>query len=1671
MTYYELAERSAQIANDRLHEQGINSHISADWIYAQWRYESSDFTSKMNTENNNPGGLTQVEPNGEENRMTNSNLYAKVFDTPEDYAEYFGAYLARYAENGIGDADSVDTYLYALQNGGYFTPSDNDDDKYYRGVHSKLGDAYSPITVLGGLPADRQFHSRYGHQYIPDAPEPFEERDPISRFADSAADALLDSGVTASLRYLWSWINPEVRGSISIPGFDKLYSPSDEEIDYVKKLLPNDTTAQNFVLTNAHSQDHMYMLAAMKKQDYDRALRLAKDEQMQGWNVAGLTGSFVGGFLDPVNMVLMASGIGDAALVAKGAGAVGKAALGKALPGITPETAKTLLVAKLGTNADKLSMFASTTAAKMAARAVTGAALMGADRAVAHSYGGFDANYVAYMSQAAVLANAFDAMRLVKKAIPKSKTLQKIYGHLHASETNLIQSTFELKPVDTVKYTVRADLHNLSTDEVMHTMPKDNIDDAIDRLDTKQKIKVTGKVEDTDVPKLKETEQQRLMPAEAMKKRLGLTDEELVELGLKDIDTDMFYSGRIKETRKIPDSEATNFIETFNFRRTNFVLSAAQASEYALKHGIKIDNSTVSFIIPGTKNGVIIGDRIVSKKQLQRHINDLRTRSTPISNVIPKVRQDKWLNDSAINTEGATNLFDLLEGKKWELTDPTVQAVISEARKGISLLRGRKAGKPPTDEKILQWVKMSAKAEKDQNTPIHVSTDGTAYIFDTKFDKDSPVNWNTEMVWTNEQALVDKQMQGTLPNWIPKAVGKHLEAGGIFKTIYGVLGSSKLQAIRTLNDKLFLATRGRAGNSNDTVCAERSKQYLLNRVSPKLNGYYDARNEWLKKNKAYKFQGQMRHEFDRQVMVAYNAKYALNTKGENFVEAMQDPDVLKAAKVIKDIRDECLAIMQEDAAAHGGNAEFGSYIDKNWNPIDEEFVRKVDREMLTKLMNFMGNDRTLLVKKMTEYAKMAVKRDTVRKQLEADNDAAFKETHAKWEKQMEKYNADRQRNINEALEDDVDPEEYLKEMRPPPEEPQFVELTDKMVREEIDKRCSDWAIGIIDQMESEVCFSSGGKYGDSIPSFLKHRLPLDTSSKMPLTGYDGSMIDFSFDTHLRDMNTDTILNSYVNRVCGEVAAHDVLGDWRGSGTLDTIQQNLTKGVTEGRISKTEAEEQRKALVDGMSRLLSTNIDSRPKTLMDAFSNLFRTKSYADVGGQMFMAQLGEFGSAMAYAGTRVLFDSIPVIRNIRKSMLSQADKNLEKMATDIQLYTWGKELNTRYWDRNSDYESRSFRDALGWTSKIAKRLDNVTEVTKIMSNVTSTLNQLPKLTDWMISEARISGIIDSIKWANGYEAGSMRTPFSDYFLKAAHVKDAEALKADIRKYIGNGKSRVKNLDKWRHKNPTTYFQWRNLMENYSGRAIQQMSIGNTPLVKEANWFTKLLFQFKDYSLRAVNDQTLKALSSRQMDDFLAALASMGTNTMSYMGLVYLRAFAKYPNSPEDRQAYIEKNLTSGRLAWAALSRGAITGSIPSFGSDIYEIVTGTPMMRTTVNNSYKQRSESTNSFGDIVGRAIDQMPALSSTLNPVMGAANAVYKGSNEGLSKEDVASVMKTLPFNGFWGMTLATSAIQDMTGAKTRKEMKEDKKREERKDTPRHVKKPSEDKNNAISNVMNVK
>lgn len=117
MTTSEIATKNYELAIEVANKRNIPWY----WIYAQWLHETDNFTSYVCTAFNNFSGLKQFRDNNTplDTRSPEGDNY-QYFDSPESYAEYFAFYLTLYRENGLFEATTVEEYVKALKDGGYF---------------------------------------------------------------------------------------------------------------------------------------------------------------------------------------------------------------------------------------------------------------------------------------------------------------------------------------------------------------------------------------------------------------------------------------------------------------------------------------------------------------------------------------------------------------------------------------------------------------------------------------------------------------------------------------------------------------------------------------------------------------------------------------------------------------------------------------------------------------------------------------------------------------------------------------------------------------------------------------------------------------------------------------------------------------------------------------------------------------------------------------------------------------------------------------------------------------------------------------------------------------------------------------------------------------------------------------------------------------------------------------------------------------------------------------------------------------------------------------------------------------------------------------------------------------------------------------------------------------
>ena len=203
---------------------------------------------------------------------------------------------------------------------------------------------------------------------------------------------------------------------------------------------------------------------------------------------------------------------------------------------------------------------------------------------------------------------------------------------------------------------------------------------------------------------------------------------------------------------------------------------------------------------------------------------------------------------------------------------------------------------------------------------------------------------------------------------------------------------------------------------------------------------------------------------------------------------------------------------------------------------------------------------------------------------------------------------------------------------------------------------------------------------------------------------------------------------------------------------------------------------------------------------------------------------------------------------------------------------------------------------------------------------------------------------------------------------------------------------------------------------------------------------RLLFQFKDFALKAVNGQFMRAMSNRERDDIMAALYSMATNAASYYGLTVARSYALYPNDEEKRKEFMERQANPERLALAGFIRMSLLAPL-SFASDAFEATTGTPMFRTTVDNSMRPKDPdwSTYSIGQRVGKGLsEQLPAVATAVRTAgaMTAGASLMTGNG---TQKDIDDALRGLPLGTWYGLIAAGSLIKgDSTLPENKREAK---------------------------------
>lgn len=510
--------------------------------------------------------------------------------------------------------------------------------------------------------------------------------------------------------------------------------------------------------------------------------------------------------------------------------------------------------------------------------------------------------------------------------------------------------------------------------------------------------------------------------------------------------------------------------------------------------------------------------------------------------------------------------------------------------------------------------------------------------------------------------------------------------------------------------------------------------------------------------------------------------------------------------------------------------------------------------------------------------------------------------------------------------------------------------------------------------------------------WLKHRIPIDTSFSMPLAH---GMIEFSFDNNLRSYNFNSYLEKRIRRVAGEIAVHGVFGSEKNlKAQMDIAKKQLQKEADDHLISRGRAREIANNLEQGINALRGVRTgeeDALGKA--QTVGRILRGYAYFKNGVSMGLNQLAEVAGSVAYGGVSQVFSWSKHLQKLVDDM--RMGKVTSDALTEIERYNFGTSMEYQLF-RNV-YEDSVARSALTEKTIANKGLIAISDGIHNLSKITSALSFLPKTTEWMVRSMRRQTIIDSILWAEkGAKAFSkVRNPFSKAKLKAARVTedDVKAIRENLREfthYNDLGELDGLDVDAWKAKDMHSYLKWFTLIQTQAERAITPSNrVGNTNLYKNNHGILpQILLQFKDYSLRSMNAQTMRALTSGELDDAIAAGMSVITNLVVYAGRA--KAWALLLSAlgfTKEAEDYEKRMLSDGQLLRATATRSTYLGTPLSFANDLYEIGMGAETVRTSV----QRRSTGTSwgngrTVGDAAKDAVGQIPALQNVDTTLLGA-------------------------------------------------------------------------------------
>ena len=448
-----------------------------------------------------------------------------------------------------------------------------------------------------------------------------------------------------------------------------------------------------------------------------------------------------------------------------------------------------------------------------------------------------------------------------------------------------------------------------------------------------------------------------------------------------------------------------------------------------------------------------------------------------------------------------------------------------------------------------------------------------------------------------------------------------------------------------------------------------------------------------------------------------------------------------------------------------------------------------------------------------------------------------------------------------------------------------------------------------------------GKSGVDV-NFAKKRLDMDEAVEIE-TRY--GTLRFS---DLVENNAELLAMRYARSMAGHIAFARKMGPMlrnefgdeyvrhgvRTDLEMDKLVALAKKQGRENQMTKSQIDR----MVERM-RMSYAMLTGRPPTAgtekdLGRIARFVRDWNFVRLMGQVGAAQLAELGPVFGQVGFSMAFKNLGAFRRLWKNR--QTNEFTEPMLRELEEFGYVVGVERSVFQPSYRMEEYGLEST---------RADNIVQKMDVgmqhLKRAVADVSGMSGITAALQRFAAINAGQKFIKMAKKgkMDANRMRTLGLDDDMQKRVMKQLDQYSGKVTMESGR-KADVLNLKDWDDDVARQAFMA--AMHRWGSRMVQRNFIGEMPLWMHTVW-GQLLGQFRSFVFTAYEKQLLQGLNAADRATALTFMWSMVFGGAAYMGQTYLNSFGR-----EDRDEYLEENLSAYRIGTSAFQRAGFASLIP-----------------------------------------------------------------------------------------------------------------------------------------------